>query len=238
MERALETVLRDEALAVRWMPGATGRLVVVFTGARRGFGGAHPVEFAGSAAAGGDAVLFVTDRRSTWFAAPGLWRRVVGVVRYVRLTERMREVVALGSSMGGWGAILLARDVAVRRVLAFSPQVAMDRAVLDDPRWPQAADLGAPPATDLRAALRPATEYTVVASEGARADRRHMALLPRAGNVRRMLLPGDAHNAAGAMKAAGVLAPFVAAVMDGARGEAARLIETMRAPAPSEEASR
>ena len=236
MRRELETILRDDALALRWMPGDTGRLVVVFAGMKRGVGGEHPAEFVGSAGMAGDAALFVTDRRSTWYAAPGLWRRILTHVRHVRMTERIGEVLALGSSMGGWGAMLLARDMPVRRVLAFSPQVSMDRAELDDPRWPAIGSFGAaPPATSLAGALRADTHYTVVASEGCLWDRRQASLLRKRANVRRLHLPGQAHNTAARLKAAGILAPFVTAVLSGAVAEASALIRTLKAPEGAEE---
>ncbi|MBM2575632.1 hypothetical protein JQC91_04880 [Jannaschia sp. Os4] len=224
MKRSLDLILRDDLLALRWLPGTTGRMVVVFTGLKLGVGGGHPTEFAGSASQDGDAVLFVTDRTSSWYSAPGLWRRVVTWVRYVRRSERIREVLSLGTSMGGYGAILLAKHLPVTRVVAFSPQVTRDDAVLEDARW---RALEHPlPERDLAAACVDRTEYLLLASEGCTLDRRHIARMPRTPNVHRLLLPGHHHNAAGRLKAAGLLAPVVAACLSGARAEARRLIDT------------
>ena len=224
MKSAIDLLLRDDLLALRWLPGTSGRMVVVFTGLKLGVAGGHVTEFAGSASAHGDAVLFVTDRTASWYSAPGLWRRIVTWVRYVRRSERVREVMSLGTSMGGYGAILLARHLPVTRAVAFSPQVTRDEAVVADGRWP-ALD-HPPPARDVSEACVARTEYLLLASEGCTLDRRHLARMPRTPNVHRLLLPGHHHNAAGRLKAAGLLTPVVAACLSGARAEARRLIDT------------
>lgn len=235
MAAAVETVLRDEALALRWLPGRRDRMVVVFTGMKRGLGGADFDEFAASASQGGaNSVLFVTDRRSTWFSAPGLWRRTVTMIRYVRMTERVREVVSLGTSMGGYAALLLPRDLAVARAIGFAPQVTMDRGVLLDDRWPDvAADHGGLPVrsvADTVAGTR--TQYFVVASRDCAADVAHLDLMPRdPERVVRIELPGARHNPAGVLKRAGLLGHVVAAMVAGRRYRAERLCRRLEARA-------
>lgn len=223
MGLTIETVLRDEELTLRWLPGSTSRLVVVFTGMRARVGGQLVDEFARSASLNGqNNVLFVTDRRATWFAAPGLWRRIVRAVKLLRQSESIREIVSLGTSMGGYGALLLPRDVRVTRAIAFAPQITMDRGLLDDGRWPDIAKRwGTMPVRSIAetvAATR--TQYYVSAGAGCPEDVAHLDLMPEHRRVHRFVLPKGRHNLARSLKDAGVLHDVVAALL---RGRKARV---------------
>ena len=210
MSSTIDTVLQDEELILRWLPGSTRRMVVVFTGLKAGFGGAPLDEFAGSASdKGKNNVLFVTDRRATWFAAPGLWRRIVKLIRYLRKSERIDEIVTLGNSMGGFGALLLPRDVRVRRAIAFSPQLTMDRTLMDDTRWPDIKDkFGDLPVDNVG---------------GCREDVAHLDFAPEMNRVHRFVLPKGRHNIAGALKDAGLLSDVIGAIIRGRKTRVERL---------------
>ena len=234
MRRAIETVFRDPELTLRWLPGSTPRLVVVFTGMKRGFGGAAMDEFAASASCRGEnGVLFVTDRRVTWFSAPGLWKRTVDLIRTVRDSEGAREVVSLGNSMGGYAAMLLARDMRLRRVIAFSPQVTMDRDILADDRWPDVkARWGRLPVRDLSQTVAASgARYYVVAGRDCAEDMAHVHLLPEGDRMNRFLLPTSRHNPAGALKEAGLLHRVVAAMVRGRKTRATALLDGWEAAA-------
>lgn len=220
---AVETVFRDEGLLLRWLPGRARRLVVVFTGRKAGFGGQPLDEFAGSAAGGGENnVLFVTDRRASWYAAPGLWRQIVKLIRFLRRSESIAEIVTLGNSMGGYGALLLPRDLRVARAIAFSPQLTLDRDLVDDARWPDvAARFGPLPAGDLGATFAATrTQYYVTAGGACREDVAQLSRLPEMARVRRWVLPGGRHNLAADLKAADLLSPVIEALL---RGRPARV---------------
>ncbi|PWJ17502.1 hypothetical protein [Jannaschia seohaensis] len=225
MGSRVETLLRDEELTLRWLPGRAPRLVVAFTGMRAGFGGTPLDEFAGSAGQGGENnVLFVTDRRATWYSATGLWARILGAVRHLVRERRVQETISLGTSMGGYGAMLLPRHVRVKRAIAFAPQVTLDRAVLDDDRWPRIAR---PVLRDLAATL-PDTgaHYYLTAGAGCAADVAHLDLLPEHKRVHRYVLPTGRHNVAGALKEAGLLGQVISAIIRGRKTRLERLYET------------
>lgn len=220
MTTTIDTVLQDEELMLRWLPGSTRRMVVVFTGVKAGFGGAPLDEFAGSASdSGHNNVLFVTDRRATWFAAPGLWRRIVKLIRYLRKTEGIEEVVTLGNSMGGYGALLLPHALRVRRAIAFSPQLTMDRALIDDTRWPDIQKrFGAPSVRNVGETFADTrTQYYLTAGGGCREDVEHLGFAPEISRVHRFVLPKGRHNIAGALKDAGILHEVIGALIRGRR---------------------
>ena len=222
MAPTIDTVFQDEDLTLRWLPGSERRMVVVFTGMKAGFGGQPLDEFAGSASRGGENnVLFVTDRKATWYAAPGLWQKVVKLVRYLRRSERIEEVVTLGNSMGGYGALLLPRDIRVKRAIAFSPQVTMDRDLLADHRWPDVtAAYGALPeriVSDTFGGTR--TQYYLMASANCVEDAAHLALVPEMPRVHRWALPGARHNLAGGLKEAGLLGDVIDTIIRGRKAQ-------------------
>lgn len=220
---AIETIFRDADVALRWLPGRSARLVVAFAGMHGKLGGAAADEFAASASMRGqNDVLFVTDRRASWFAAPGLWRKVVRFVKEVRAARAPSEIVTLGNSMGGYAALLLPRDVSVARSVAFAPQATMDRALLDDARFPDVVRRWGPlperNVGDSFAATR--TQYYVLAGANCREDLAHLALLPEDRRVHRFVLPRGRHNPARALREAGLLGDVLAAIL---RGRKARL---------------
>ncbi|WGH77144.1 alpha/beta fold hydrolase domain-containing protein [Jannaschia ovalis] len=218
MAQAIQTVLRDDALVLRFLKGQGSRLVVVFTGIGAGFGDRRLDEFAASASDGGaNNVLFVTDRAASWYAAPGLWDRIVDLIRATCEHEATTELVTLGNSMGGYGAMLAARDLPVARAIAFSPQVTMDRDLLADARWPDVAAKFGPLPIRSTAELvgQGETRFFVAVGGDCAPDRAHVDLLPAHPNLHRFVLPVAAHNLARSLKEAGQLSQIIAAIIRG-----------------------
>lgn len=228
MSPTIDTVLQDEELTLRWLPGMTRRLIVVFTGVQAGFGGAPLDEFAGSASRQGENnVLFVTDRRGTWYSAPGLWSRIVRLIRYLRKSEAIEEIVTLGNSMGGYGALLLPQDLKVRRAIAFSPQLTLDRALTDDTRWPDIMKrYGRMPARNVGETFASTrTQYYLTAGARCIEDVEQLDFAPDLPRVHRWILPDSKHNLAGRLKETGILYDVIGAII---RGRKAR-VETLYA---------
>ncbi|CTQ49213.1 alpha/beta hydrolase [Jannaschia donghaensis] len=226
MALTIDTVLEDRDLTLRWLPGSARRMVVVFTGRGAGFGGAPLDEFAGSAARRGENnVLFVTDRRGSWYSAPGLWSKAVRLIRYLRRSEGIEEVVSLGNSMGGYGALLLPQEMRVRRAIAFSPQLTLDRDLTDDGRWPDVMKrYGWMPARNVGETFGATrTQYYLTAGKACREDLDQLDFAPDLQRVHRWTLPAARHNVAGRLKDAGLLYDVIGAII---RGRKAR-VETL-----------
>ena len=212
----MELVHEDEALMVERLPGEGRRLVVAVSGIGHGFGGLQRAEFAGTAADGGqNTVLFVTDRRRSWFTAEGIVARIAGLVQGELARMGLPACHTIGNSMGGYGAIRLAREMPVAVALAFSPQASMDPARIDEQRWPEhrpaiVLDRHLP----LSACLVPQTQHYAVFGAASRIERAHRALLPDVPHLTCLMLPGGGHNIVRILKGSGHLVPLVAAAMD------------------------
>lgn len=229
MALTVDTVFQDKDLTLRWLPGSTHRMVVVFTGMKSEFGGQPLDEFAGSASCRGENnVLFVTDRKATWFAAPGLWRKIVRMVKELRASEGIAEIATLGNSMGGYGAMLLPRDVRVRRAIGFAPQITMDRSLLVDARWPDVQKrYGALPVRSIADTVgENRTQYYALAGGNCPEDIAHLNLLPEHKRMHRWVLPQGRHNLARSLKDAGVLHDVVSAIIRGRKARVETLLET------------
>ncbi len=96
-----------------------------------------PMEFIGTASGGGvNHVLFVSDTSRSWMNGPGLAEMLSELVEGTRVNHGITEIVALGNSMGGFAALVLANMVPVDTVIAFAPQFSMHPDLVpEEKRW-------------------------------------------------------------------------------------------------------
>ncbi len=209
MERVrTEKLFEDETLYISALEGTGREAIVVFTSLNGNYaarGGQS--EFIGNATKGGTrACIFVTDKTQSWYQTPGLADRIVEVVR-ARLSEwGVERSMAVGYSMGAYGAMRLAKRIGVNSVLAFGPQYhpSFDL-VPGDPRWiVEREAIGAH-------TLGPVTEevgedvayYLLHGRQGC--DILHWSLFPQAPNIRHFIVPFVGHAVTQKLKAEGAL---------------------------------
>lgn len=127
---------RDANLAVAWSPGKSNRMVLVFSS---GYGKPwHPdsLEFRGCASDNGNNhVLFINDRRNSWYSDPKLRDRIVQVVSRTAAANGIQSMWSIGNSIGGYGAILFCDRLPISHAIAFAPQILMTDAVINGPIW-------------------------------------------------------------------------------------------------------
>lgn len=153
LEKQLECDIVTELLTPESWSGdpvtdAPSTLLVVFAGLTQNFGGGEgkiPLEFVNTLhenkladiAGGPLLVIFMRDRSKSWYfkGVQGVSDSLRGTVAFLKSeAEKIplpRRVILLGSSMGGYGAILhgalLAKaGVPVDHIVAFSPQIYLD----------------------------------------------------------------------------------------------------------------
>jgi hypothetical protein len=193
-----------------------GSLVVSFTGIGAGSDVVQTEEFAGTAARGGRSVLFVTDKRRSWYNAPGLYEKIVGQLR--PHLAHGGPVVTLGNSMGGFGALLFAAPLGARTALAFGPQASVSpRIIPQETRWRElTAAIGDFRFEQISDHLGEAAEHFVLHGSGGKDAYQIEAFRPRA-NLHHYVLAGGRHNIAAELKQAGRLSPLIEAAVAGDR---------------------
>lgn len=125
---------------------ASDVLLVAFSGIQGGYGGQPVFEFSKSLNRFSVNKLFMRDLEQLWYqrGLPGIRGGIQGVADYLGkqiAEQRIRRVVTLGNSMGGYAALLFGWLLRADEVHAFSPQTYISRRqrlMSRDFRWRQA----------------------------------------------------------------------------------------------------
>lgn len=216
MAEPIKMLVDEEDLQVRWLAGQSDRMVVSFTGIGHRQGAWQRIEFVKTASAGGEnVVVFVTDRKRTWFNGAGLIERIVAAVKGLAERLGIRRIVTLGNSMGGYGAVLFANRLGAEQAISFVPQFTMNDAVLREPRWQDyKAGMDRFAVASLAECMAPPCTFFVVHG-GRGQDRRHWRRFPVGENVQHWILPLKTHAAAARLREEGQLDLLIAALLDG-----------------------
>lgn len=233
----LETVFEDDELLLRQARGTGKRMVVSFagaqqrnfrdfTGAGQGKSGAGKDEFVSTASGGGDNyAVFVTDKRRSWYSRPGLFDKIVTEVKRLADASGVEDIVTIGNSMGGFGAMAFADALGARVAIAFAPQASMDPSVIEEKRW-----------SKFRAEMDPNNYITISSAEDSKClrfvvcgvripkDIRHANLIGKATGAHVFRIVGTGHAVAIHLKQAGILADLVGHMMEGRVKAVHRLI--------------
>jgi pimeloyl-ACP methyl ester carboxylesterase len=188
------------------------RLVIAFTAHRMGprFG------FYAIAKTLGANVLFVRDARDCWYntGVDGLGSTVEEIAASLaKVAEEVgaKRVVTLGSSMGGYAAILFGCLLNAERCVAFAPQTLLQDGLPLTP--PKGTVLQAPDLADLPLAA-PGTQVEILVGGDSLPDLFHAGRM-RGENVRTSVMPGQAHTIAEALAARHEMQAVVHAYVDG-----------------------
>ena len=196
----------DDVLQLRYMPGRSARLVIAITGVGHNMGAEQTEEFVASASANGENhVLFVIDRKRSWFTQPGVIERTCAETQTLMAKIGCEAVSTLGNSMGGYGAILLGKYLPVSACVAFAPQYSMNRLIVFERRWRKhRPNIRRAPVWGLNAALSERTRYLIVYGDDPQ-DLKHQRKFRTADNLTMAVLPGGGHSPAARLKELGQL---------------------------------
>ncbi len=230
---AVEELVEDNFIRLRWLPGTGSRMVVSFTSLQSMKDGQPRDEFLSAASQGGkNNVLFVSDKKWSWYSRPDTMNRIVDYVKQISELEEITETYSIGNSMGGYGAMALAHFVPIKRVAAFVPQISLDSSIIDEPRWmkPRARHGTYPVASVADIIEGNGAEFFVSLGRNQRYDMAQADLLPDAENLDLYRLAGCAHDAAEKLKDAGLLNKVVAAKLAGDKGQLDALYDEFQRP--------
>lgn len=214
----IRDIVLDDELSVRWIPGNSPRLLLVFTGVQHGHGDVPLNEFARTASNGArNHVLFISDRKRSWFSRRGLGLRITTIVTDFMAQHGIERLDAVGNSMGGYGAILFSQALPIRRVAAFAPQISMDPAVIGETRWDWFRDQFGPELKPsvAEAVVNSQAEIHVIYGAACPRDSRQIALLPPAPNLHLHPIRDWWHDVAQGLKEMGLMEDLFKAIFDG-----------------------
>ncbi len=223
-----EILIDNDYLKMTVEAGDEGETVVVsFTGVQSALGGIETGEFARSLRAGGKArdVYYVIDKTRSWYNATSpdilatLGPRLAG-----------RRAVALGNSMGGFGALLFQGLLDLRAAIAFCPQFSVHPDVAPfETRWPAYRKAITHWRHDHCFAGGHAGQCVVFFGRDSTADMEHLrAMLPFFTADTHLFLLGDGgHGVVQVLKARGIL-PQVLDDAIGGDGAAAAIAGRLR----------
>lgn len=216
----------DDELMIRWLPGTTDRLVLVFTGVKHRMGGMPMDEFIGTSSDGArNHVCFISDMMRSWYSRAGLTDKITAQIRAFCETRGINDMVAVGNSMGGYGAVRFASELPIRTVAAFSPQVSMDPAVIREDRWAEYRRFfGSELLPSLEGPIRKSrAQIYMVFGQDHPGDMAHAGLLPDVPNLHVTRIGGCDHTLVNELKKRNYASPAVKAMLDGNTAEVERL---------------
>lgn len=216
----------NKKLNVSFVPGTGDQLVLSFRGIGLETNG-RPEEFWATISQNGrNHMMFVADLTQSWFNTRGLMRNVILHIRKVVDLLAPERIFAVGNSMGGYAACVFAKFIPIDGVLAICPQMTLDPALIEDPRW----DKYAKPVRNFRApaipdCLQDRTRYTFI--HGARGyEGFQAAATPIQANLRQFIFRKQFHAVVKSLKEQELLRPIISALLDGKNIHAERLIRS------------
>lgn len=221
-------ILDEPPLHMSFSPGTSDRLVVSFAGVGNNRRQVPPVEFARIAHWNGqNNVLYISDQSRSWMNAPGIADAIVEAIRGIVEKLKLREIVAIGNSMGGTAALILASLMKVDRVVALVPQFSVHPEVITGEwRWTHFRDKIAHwrfrEAPDLR---ETGTSVTILHG-GSKDELMHAERFPKDAGYRHYIFPHEGHNLARSLHDQGLLSPIVTLSMLGRFPRARHAIRT------------
>lgn len=217
---AIKTIIFDDDLLIRSLHGNGQSLILVFSGSsvkkkietKTILRGRYAAEFAIIASdRQKNHVLFINDMSASYFSRIGMRDRVLSTIREYLIQNRITDVCAIGSSMGGYGAILFSKELPIRVVAAFAPALSLEPEITNHSDWDaHRPRFGADIVTVLRPIMDMSTcRYDLIFGDQDRDDQKHIALIPNSPNVSSHIIKGRGHGVARWLKEEGYLSEIV-----------------------------
>ncbi len=212
--RDLSVLWEDEDLLVKHLEGNSPSLGVTFSGIGFDEGETQKPEFVATASQGNlNHVLFVMDRKRSWFSTPGLQEKLVSVVRKFIADHAITKVHCIGNSMGGFGALAFADSLGADYAIAFAPQFSMDPAVITDRRWEKFRPFMHPETMPrLADAMTEKVRYYLLYGEETAKDLQHGRMFVDTGRVWVRVLADTNHHVGNRLRELRLLQPIKMAI--------------------------
>lgn len=207
----LYDVLTDDPLHIKYLPGTSTTLVVSFAGVGNKPTVSPPPEFFKIASAEGmNHVLFISDISRSWLNSKHMVERIKRTIELVAEMANADRVVAIGNSMGGTMAILMAVYVKFDTVTALVPQVSVHPDIVpEETRWMRFRKRIKTYRFDRIAKLNARDTQYFVFHGGTDDELVHAARFPVFANGGHYIIPHEDHNLAKSLRKADQLYPLM-----------------------------
>lgn len=224
----LEFTLRHDVhpLRIETAPGEGSRLMISFTSVGRERDKWPPKEFVGLASQNGkNHVMCITDISRSWMNKPGMANLVITQISDYVMDHGITEMMAIGTSMGAYNALVIGQKIPFARIICFTPQYSVHPEVLPQEKrwwffrrqienWPfkQVDKLPKPP-------------VPIYMFHGDTPDERmHWERFPQAENLKHYIFTGADHNFVGNLKGANTLRKIVVAAINNRPGRLGKVV--------------
>ena len=214
-------------LSLTYMKGRGHTLVVSLAGVGTNPSEPPPQEFFAIGSQRGEHhVLFVSDASRSWLNGPEIAERIVTAIETAAKLSDAKRIVALGNSMGGTMALLLARLTRIDAVIAIAPQYSVHPERLpEEKRWqPFRKKIVDWPFEAVDEFATTQTE-TVIVHGGTADECLHLDRFPRHPRVKHFVFPKLDHRLALRLHRRNQLAPIVDRAIAGEPWKMQRAIE-------------
>lgn len=214
-------------LRIEAAPGEKSRLIVSFTSVGQERDQWPPKEFVGLASQNGrNHVICITDISRCWMNANGMANLIVTKISDYVLEHKITNVMAIGTSMGAYNALILGRKIPLSRIICFTPQYSVHPDVLPEEKrwrffrkkitnWPHK-----------QMNKLPKAPVPIYMFHGDTPDERmHWERFPTAPNLKHYIFAGADHNFVGNLKGANTLRKIVLAAINNRPGRMSKVVQ-------------
>ncbi|MEM6407325.1 MAG: hypothetical protein AAF700_02790 [Pseudomonadota bacterium] len=195
--------------------GLTSRLLVSFTSVGNRRKTWPPKEFVRMSSLDGENhVICVTDISRSWMNGVGVAKRIQTVISDYILANRITEVMAIGTSMGAYCALVFGKMMPLTRIIAFAPQYSVKQDLMpEEPRWQWfRKNIETWPYPAIDALPKPPAKIYMFHGDSD-GEQRHWRKMGRADNLKHYIFAGQDHNFVSGLKESSKLAKIVRAAI-------------------------
>jgi hypothetical protein len=226
----MHLLFEDDEIEISHERGNSGTAIVSFSGIGMKMGGAQIEEFRKSLAGTSHDIYYVKDKSRHWYNSS--FDRISDLLNRDMARRKIRHVLTLGNSMGGFGAIAFAgRLRGCHSAIAFAAQSSVDPSIVPwDRRYRKFTDSVTEWAgLDAAKLLVPSVNYTLFFGDVSPIDTRHARRMAQTGrrNMSIYVMVGAGHGVAGFLKRQGVLHELVQTLISqkGGRFDASAILK-------------
>jgi dienelactone hydrolase len=215
-------------LHLSFVAGVSKRLVVAFAGVGSKRHETPPEEFPRIAHGGGENnVLFVSDDSRSWVNGDGMADFLCETITDVAQEIEAQSIAAIGNSMGGSAAMIVASKMPVDTVVAVTPQYSVHPEVIpQETRWTYFRKKISNWPFKVMPDLRDRDCKVAILHGGTPDELRHAEMFPQDAGYDHFIFPEHGHRVARGLNKAGQLAPIVT---QGILGRSVKLRQAARA---------